>query len=170
MVESIPTFALVKSSLKSPGVNRILKRTSAALIRERIHHKRRLLDVNAKSLLALHLRLASLLSPQDWEYIDGITFAMGEVLHRNVTEKQKSKFIRLSNSKPSVAPLDRNRVVVNLTSECFDEPTFSVLSRGLNFTPTPRSIPFVKFIDGVEQAVRKLPIHIFKLPASVAAG
>ncbi|XP_071447161.1 uncharacterized protein [Hetaerina americana] len=38
-----------------------------------------------------------------------------------------------------------------------DEPTSLVLSKGLNFVPTPGSIPYLDIVGSVEQAIRKLP-------------
>ncbi|XP_046398161.1 uncharacterized protein LOC124164967 [Ischnura elegans] len=148
---------MVRASTKSPAVSRILRRTSLALVRERIHDKRRLLDCNAKKLMALHLRIASVLSPLDWEFIDRVTTAMGEILLEKEKIRQKSKYDRLPKSKPVAPPLDPKRVVINLTSESFNEATFTALSKGLNFAPAPKTIPYLDYVGGIENAVRKLP-------------
>ncbi|XP_071452179.1 uncharacterized protein [Hetaerina americana] len=93
----------------------------------------------------------------DWDYIDRATTANGELLLRKDSERQKKKFARLNSTKAIRTPLDRSRTVINLTDTELDEPTLSVLSKGLNFAPAPRSIPYTDFIGGIEQAVRKLP-------------
>ncbi|XP_046397683.1 uncharacterized protein LOC124164403 [Ischnura elegans] len=116
-----------------------------------------MLDHNAKTLRDLHLRLSTILSPIDWEHVDRATAALGDSLHNRDTERLKQKFERLPRkNKPNTKP-DRHRLVINLTDERIDEDTLSVLSKGLNFAPAPRSIPFSDIIGGVEQAVRKLP-------------
>ncbi|XP_046409097.1 uncharacterized protein LOC124173978 [Ischnura elegans] len=149
----------IRSPINSKASNRILKRASFALIRERIHQKRSALDANAKELLGLHLSLSVTLSPLDWEYVDRVTMAQGELQLRNDTRRQKGKFERLSSRSEFTSSLDCNRVVINLTGKPLDSAKTSVLSKGLNFAPAPKSIPFLDFIGGVEQAIRKLPVE-----------
>ncbi|XP_071450120.1 uncharacterized protein [Hetaerina americana] len=134
-----------------------MRRTSLALLRERIHHHRSALDDNAKCLLDIHLRLAACLSPTDWDFIDRTTAAQGEMLLRRNTERQKKKYERLDMGKEAVPPLDRQRLVINLTGTEIDESTSLVLAKGLNFAPTPRSIPYLDIVGSIEQAIRKLP-------------
>ncbi|XP_046387506.1 uncharacterized protein LOC124157076 [Ischnura elegans] len=117
-----------------------------------------MLDHNAKTLGDLHLRLSTILSPIDWEHVDRATAALGDSLHNRDTEILKQKFERLPRRKKKQNTIpDRHRLVINLTDERIDEGTLSVLSKGLNFAPAPRSIPFSDIIGGVVQAVRKLP-------------
>ena len=59
--DTIPTFAKIKSSVKSSAVDRLLRRTGLALVRERIHYKRRALDTNAIKLKDIHLHLTTIL-------------------------------------------------------------------------------------------------------------
>ncbi|XP_046400869.1 uncharacterized protein LOC124167115 [Ischnura elegans] len=155
--EVIPTFAKIKSPLKSKKVDRILRRTSFALLRERIQDKRRSLDCNARRLMDLHLRLSTILSPLDWEFVDRATSALGESVHKQDTERLNKKLINRLSSEKRLPTTDHHRTVVNLTDERIDEGTFSVLSKGLNFAPAPRNIPFGDIIGGVEEAIRKLP-------------
>ncbi|XP_071442881.1 uncharacterized protein [Hetaerina americana] len=136
-----------------------MKRIGLALIRERIHHHRSSLDDNAKQLLDLHLQLATQLSPMDWEYIDRATAAQGEMLLRRNTERQKTKYDRLDVRKDSLHAPEQKRVVVNLSSAEIDEATSLVLSKGLNFVPTSRRIPYLEILGSVEQAVRNLPVE-----------
>jgi hypothetical protein len=115
------------------------------------------LDGNAKKLKSLHLRLAAFLSPLDWEYIDKTTTIQGERSFSNHTERQTAKYDRLTLQKKTPPEIDRDRIVVNLTEENLDETTISVLSKGLNFAPSPKSIPYTDIIGGVEQAINKIP-------------
>ncbi|XP_046393740.1 uncharacterized protein LOC124161462 [Ischnura elegans] len=131
-----------------------------AIVRERIRDKRKRLDQCAKTLKALHLRLATTLSPLDWEYIDRATTAMGELLLLKDTERHKKKFNNLTTSKTTTPPPDPKRLVINLSNQSIDEPTISVISKGLNFAPAPRYIPYCDIIAGVEPAVRKLPVDL----------
>ncbi|KAG8226743.1 hypothetical protein J437_LFUL004394 [Ladona fulva] len=153
----IPKFTEIKTSVKSPSARRIAKRAGLALVQERIHDKRRALDHNAKCLKSIRLLLASTLSPLDWEYIDKATAAQADILLRKSTERQTKKFGQLSTEKQRIPPFDQKRLVINLTDEALDEPTMSVLSKGLNFAPAPRSITYNEIMGGIEQAIRKLP-------------
>ncbi|XP_071449226.1 uncharacterized protein [Hetaerina americana] len=155
--EVIPRFVNLRPPVNSPAARRIMRRTSLALLRERIHHHRSALDDNAKCLLDIHLRLAACLSPTDWDFIDRTTAAQGERLLRRNTERQKKKYERLDMGKEAVPPLDRQRLVINLTGTEIDESTSLVLAKGLNFAPTPRSIPYLDIVGSIEQAIRKLP-------------
>ena len=158
--ETIPTFARVRASVSSPAIQRILRRTSLALVRERIHDKRKSLDDNARKLLKIHLCLSSSLSPLDWEYVDRATAAMGELLLIKDTERQRKKYSRLPSAKKTITAPDSKRVVINLTNRTLDEPTLTVLAKGLNFAPAPGAIPYRDFIGGLEPAIRKLPADL----------
>ncbi|XP_046400913.1 uncharacterized protein LOC124167151 [Ischnura elegans] len=85
--------------------------------------------------------------------------AQGELQLQNDTRRQKGKFERLSSRSEFTSSLDCNRVVINLTGKPLDSAKTSVLSKGLNFAPAPKSIPFLDFIGGVEQVIRKLPVE-----------
>ncbi|XP_046405428.1 uncharacterized protein LOC124170629 [Ischnura elegans] len=125
-----------------------------AIVRELIRDKRNRLEQCAETLKGLHLRLAATLSPLDWEYIDRATTAMGELLLLKVTGIQKNKF----NNLTTTLPPDPKRLLINLSNQSIEEPTLLVLSKGLNFAPAPRIIPYCDIIGGVEPAVRKLPL------------
>ena len=116
-----------------------------------------MLDHNVKMLKDLHLRLSAILSPMDWEHVDRVTAALGDSVHKIDTERLKQKFERLPVKKRRISIPEGHRLVINLTDKRIDEDTLSVLSKGLNFAPAPRSIPFSDIIGGVEQAIRKLP-------------
>ena len=125
--EVIPTFAKIKSPLKSKKVDRILRRTSFALLRERIQDKRRSLDYNARRLMDVHLRLSTILSPLDWEFVDRATSALGESVHKQDTERLKKKLVHRVSTERRLTTSDHQRTVINLTDERIDEGTLSVL-------------------------------------------
>ena len=150
----------MRPPVKSPAADRIAKRASTAIVRERIHYTRYALDQNARSLLALHLRLSAVLSSRDWDYIDKATFAQEQLLRRKATQKQTNKYDRLSTPKSTTTPLDQDRIVINLLGEDIDKDTKSVLAKGLNFAPAPRTINYSNYIGAVEPAIRSLPQEI----------
>ncbi|KAG8237932.1 hypothetical protein J437_LFUL017482 [Ladona fulva] len=136
----------IRPPVKSPAAERIIRRASQALVRERIRHTRRTLDEVAGKLLQLHLRLAMILSPREWDHIDISTIAQAELMSNQVTTRQVKKFKRLCGKRPEVPQLNSDRTVINLTNEDLDEATKSILAKGLNFTATPKRIPYSDFI------------------------
>ncbi|XP_046396739.1 uncharacterized protein LOC124163714 [Ischnura elegans] len=152
----IPSFAKLGTSIKSSRAQRITERAGRALVRERIQYKRRALDENARKLKSTHLQLATSLAPTDWDYIDAIATAQGELQLRKDTARQIKKFNHLLPPEKNVCPPDNTRTIVNLSEEVLDEPSQSVLSKGLNFATVPRTIPYADIIGGIEQAIRKL--------------
>ena len=63
---------------------------------------------------------------------------------RAAKERQKKKFDTLV-SKPSSQRKPDEWQVVNLSSKQLTTPQLQVLSRGLNFVPTPKFIPKAAF-------------------------
>ncbi|KAG8237323.1 hypothetical protein J437_LFUL014488, partial [Ladona fulva] len=115
---------------------------------------------NANKLLSLHLELASVLAPRDWDYIDCCTTAQTEILLKKNTKRQIKKFNKISEHNTTTESPDTRRILINLSKEELDEDMKSVLSKGLNFVPTPKNIPYKDFIGGIEGAVRKLTLEV----------
>ncbi|KAG8226059.1 hypothetical protein J437_LFUL006366 [Ladona fulva] len=150
-------FANIKPPIKSAAASRILRLASHALVRERIRPTRYELDKTARTLLATHLQLSSVLAPRDWELIDQSTAAQEQLLLKRNTTRQTKKYDNLARKKPVATPLNPDRTVINLLGESINDSTKTVLTKGLNFAPTPCSIPYQDFIGGIEPAIRKLP-------------
>ncbi|KAJ4437895.1 hypothetical protein ANN_13834 [Periplaneta americana] len=155
--DTIPRFVVIRHHVNSLAARRIFRRTSLALVRERIYHTRRVLDTIARELLDIHLQLTSALHPQDWEWIDSSTTEQEQLYRRKATTRQNDKFNRLSVANQVTPPLDSDRVVVNLTGKTLDPNQVSVLGKGLNFALAPKKPPLKEIISGVEQAIHKLP-------------
>lgn len=88
--------------------------------------------------------------------MDGVTWAQADWTHLKSTEKQVAKFARLPG-KPQNELEPTKRTVINLTGKPLDDTATAILEKGLNFAPTPASVPFTEIISSVEQAVRGLP-------------
>ena len=71
---------------------------------------------------------------------------------RAAKERQKKKFDTLV-SKQSSQRKPYERQVVNLSSKQLTTPQLQVVSRGLNFTPTPKFIPKAHIVASVEAAI-----------------
>ncbi|XP_049958159.1 uncharacterized protein LOC126474723 [Schistocerca serialis cubense] len=72
------------------------------------------------------------------------------------TNKQCGKFLRLLGRCQLEEKASTIKTVINLTGRALDEPTISVLSKGLNFAPIPRMLLKHDIISNVEQAIHVL--------------
>ena len=75
-----------------------------------------------------------------------------EKVARAAKERQNKKFDTLV-SKQSSQRKPNERHVVNLSSKQLTTLQLQVLSRGLNFAPTPKSIPKAHIVASVEAAI-----------------
>lgn len=158
--DTIPRFAVLRYPIRTAATQRILHRTSFALVRERIQYTRRLLSNLDRDLLEVHLKLSLKLSPLDWEWIDQSTSARACSVMDKTSAQQSKKFHSLQEKQHCnpPPPLEKERTVVNLTGKELDEACTAVLAKGLNFAPTPTSTPTLQVISGVERAITGLPV------------
>ncbi|XP_046383788.1 uncharacterized protein LOC124154233 [Ischnura elegans] len=156
---TLPTCVEVKHHLNTYAAKKILRHTSEALLRERIHHKRLELHLCSEELYRIHLELGATLTATDWEKIDKISFESSRALETTHRESQIKKYEKLnSRQHPKLeSGPDKDRSIVNLTDLHIDDATTSVLATGLNFAITPRDIPREEIITEVETGIRKLP-------------
>ena len=103
------------------------------------------------------MELSSVIRACDWDWIIKSVAAQSHFHGRKITNRQVSKFVRLSSdSCTTFPPLESDRIVVNLSGEELNQATVSVLSKGLNFAPAPKFIPVKEIVSGVEQAINVL--------------
>lgn len=69
---------------------------------------------------------------------------------------QNNKFVHLVPGKFQRKELAPNRLVVNLSSKILEPLALSALSKGMNFIPTPLSVPVREFGSEIEQETRTL--------------
>jgi hypothetical protein len=128
----IPTFMKVKHHTNTKPTRRILQRTSIALIRERIHCKRRELNKVSRELYLLHLRLSRGLTHHVWDVIDHFMAAQAYWTSVSTTATQKQKFSRLQGTQQPSKRMEPEKFVVNHTNRHLDPAAVSILSKGLN--------------------------------------
>ncbi|XP_046398173.1 uncharacterized protein LOC124164978 [Ischnura elegans] len=149
----------VKHHLNTYAAKKILRRTSEALLRERIHQKRLDLHRLSEELYRIHLELAATLTASDWETIEKLSYESSRALetaHREMQIKKYEKFHARQHPIFDKGP-EKDRCIVNLANITLDDATTAVLAKGLNFAITPRDIPRERFITEVESGIRKLP-------------
>ncbi|XP_046393752.1 uncharacterized protein LOC124161475 [Ischnura elegans] len=154
---TLPSCVNVKHHLNTRAAKRILRRTSEALLRERVHHTRGALHFCSKEIYNAHMELSNILSTADWDTIDKITYESSRITQATVRETQIKKFEKLRSRQHPVHDPVKGRSVFNLIDETLDCATESILAKGFNFAIAPKTIPKEKIITGVESAIRKLP-------------
>jgi hypothetical protein len=125
----------IKYLFKTEASRNILQRTSFALIRDRIHHKRWELDRLTRELYQLHLRLAGRLTHHDWNVVDISTAAQACLTLCSTTTTKENKFDRLL-AKKSREGVDTKKVVVNLSDKALESAAVKIFSKGLNYAQT----------------------------------
>ncbi|XP_046387902.1 uncharacterized protein LOC124157319 [Ischnura elegans] len=158
--KTTPAFVEVKHHIQSKKAQRILRRASTALLRERVQHTRWAIQKCTEELYDLHLALSASLNNTDWETLDRITWNSASITFISTKEKQVKKFEHLhSRQHPELETHGpkNDRSVVNLTDIHLSDAAISVLSKGLNFAVAPARLPKEELVTEVEYAVRKLP-------------
>ena len=153
----IPKFARIRHHIQSQRAKKIIRHAARSLVKERIHHTHITLDRISKQILALHLQTYANLRPSDIEWIDNSIRAQTEHLTTKNSSRQIHKFSRLSTNKNEVINLKSEKLVVNLSNRELEAPLISALSKGLNFSPSPRNPPIKGIISGIEQVIHHLP-------------
>ncbi|XP_055858904.1 uncharacterized protein LOC129921196 [Episyrphus balteatus] len=106
----------------------------------------------------MHQHLAWVLSEQDFIVCDRKTSLQATKTQQLCTEKQQQKFDKLSNAQttqPAVNTIDLTKAVVNLSNTTLSAAAISILSKGLNFAPTPRRVPIESLIGSVEECIAR---------------
>ena len=146
---------LVNTAKAKPNVWRMAK----ALLRERIKEAR-------QQKLCLEKQVA-LETDCIYTLPGGATTAVqlerwaswhGSRVHKEVKERQRKKFecLMLSKRQRQRETLDRDRLVVNLSSQQLTEAQHDDLALGLNFATAPKRIPVEDIITRTEQTARRL--------------
>jgi len=135
----IPHFLQIHHHIRSRAANRIYKRTSFALLCERIQQNRRELDSTSRILLDIHLRLANTLTTSHRRLIDQLTFNKATYVGDGHKARQSQKFARLTKYQLPVTEAFKN-TVINLSDKKLDG-TFSLLQKRLNYAVAPRAPP-----------------------------
>ena len=102
--------------------------------------------------------LQTTLTQNDFERVSRICKAVAEQTFVETRERQRKKIDGLKErSQRERNTICKDRWVTNLSGRNQSQAEEEVLRLGLNFTPTPRKIPYVDIAMLIELAARKLP-------------
>lgn len=118
----------IKQNSLTPQVNEIYRRAETAMLWERIHHTRRDLLINDRSLLGLHLELSRLLRRNDCGLVDGLKHCSFESVYVSTADRHRAKFEPCHPVNNSVIRKDSgsNRKVFNISNRQLTETEVAV--------------------------------------------
>ena len=152
-----PNFIKVETNLTGKGIQRIIRSTEFALVRNRIQATRAKLQELEEALLKLHLKLSTILGPLLWSFVEKRT--LGHSASANFAAKSKhTQKLKCLIPKPKVS-VEALQTVVNLSKTDLTNDQMDVLNRGLKFAPTPRVFPTEQFIVSIEQALKRTTLE-----------
>ena len=153
----IPNGLKVALPVGSARANNIALKTSQALLRERIGNARRQKAVTSARISKLESHLSQSLSAERWTSLEEFCKDSAARTYRSTKEKQIHKFQHLKNQRPATnpQPLDRKKLVVNLSQRPLSTQEEDILSLGLSFAITPRQIPYQEIISATEATAHR---------------
>ena len=154
----VPVFAKIRHPITSTKARSIFHRASKSLVKERIDFTYLELDKTSGEAFNLSLWILNRLDPSDINWIYTSISAQAQITAQKMATKQIKKFEKLS-PKTCTEYFSNDRLVVNLSSRSLDDASISVLKKGLNYAPAPRTIPFKDIISGVEGAIKSLQVE-----------
>ena len=149
----VPRGLLVPLPVNTAKAQHIAWRTAKALLRERIKEVRQQ-KLHLKKQVATQIGTPQTLSDDTGtcRRLEQWARWHGNRVHEKVKERQRKKFDNLMQGKRwgQRTNLDKNRLVVNLSSQQLTEAQRDVLALGLNFATTPKRIPVEDIIARTE--------------------
>ena len=137
-----PRSLRVKPLVDTAEGRQIAQRASAQFLAARINENYRTLRKLQHDMRLQGGQLSQELQAQDVTSLETLREFSQEKEKLKAKHRQKSKFDTLLGRRTSRnPPTPPSRWVVNLSSTELTEPQKSVLAKGLNFAPAPRSIP-----------------------------
>ena len=155
---NIPNGLKVCVSFNSGAADRIAKKTSEALLRERIRATRRQKVVNERNVSRLESNLSESLSAEQWLEVDELCRASAKRVHLSMKTRQIRKFEKAQSQKsqPPLHQLDPQKPVVNLSQKSLSPEEENVLALGMSFAITPKQIPYQEIITATKSLTHRI--------------
>ena len=160
----IPRSLRVKALISSTSGRKIAERASRSFLQERIrmnHYDK----VRAEKDSVLHEKeIKKVLSNEDYEKVVKISKLSAEKTFQKVKCRHLKKIEELRKEKNgrelkySRKDHIKKNWLVNISKEKLTTEEEDFLKLGLNFAPTPRNIPYIEFVAGIESAMYKAKI------------
>ena len=173
----------LKSNIKTPKGQEIIRRTEKALLNERIHSINNSIYMFRLQLDTCITELAKKIKEEDLRNCEEFIETRREARHYKTMVRQKQKLERLCHKNSSkrggcsnlhgdhtctntvnssISPVNNtcntntNKWVINISSQPLTQAQEKLLAHGPNYVVVPRSPPTTEYIAAIEQACSKL--------------
>lgn len=167
-----PNFVKVKCAVRNSRTDRVVHKSKLEWLRRETKHLYGKLSCVELEAYESHLALTKLLLHHELTtFMDDCTERIESKipnkkrklkgkLHSLVNKKNQSKEERRLLFDVNEMEKDKKKFVRNLSTKSFDQNTLDTLSKGLNYTPTPKHIPIDEVIAEIESGIKYMPEHI----------
>ena len=155
----IPKCVELTKKLNIKGSDEIITRTSEMLLKNVIkkiisNNYCEIDHVNCE-MYKCHLLLSKSMNADDFNFCDSLSYNQCEKIAESCRVRHTNKYEKLTKKSNKNNVQCAVQIVKNLSSKELDESTISVLSKGMNFAPTPINIPTETIIGSVEECIRR---------------
>ncbi|XP_046560387.1 uncharacterized protein LOC124269426 [Haliotis rubra] len=146
----------MRSPVQSTAANNILKKASQLLIQERIRHHRKTKAIALNTIANQQEQLQTILSPDNYNTLRQLQ----NQSNHNLDDATKKTHITKLNSLVPNGPITKRQPrddylnKINLSSRTLSDEDRAVLSKGLNFAPSPRQHNDT-FIANIEKGLQQ---------------
>ena len=168
----IPTSIRLKSTIKSPRANKILRKSRKRITSVQVKSINYILDNTSQQLEECRSQLASIVSTQRLRECQDSVDKVSEIRFNKVKQRQLNKFNLLTNRKEGNITRSNNTNSNNLNSQSGNQINQSNLSNQISHTtsqanPHNPTWPLLSFLPGKEAILpqplvhfsRKVPVH-----------
>ena len=178
----IPVSIRLKSNIKTPKGQEIIRRAEKALLNERIRSINNIIYMFNLQKDTCITNLANKIKEEDLKYCEEFIEARREARHYKTMERQKKKLERLCQKNSTerggcsnqhgdntcintenldISPADsssntNNKWVINISSKPLTKAQEKLLAHGPNYAVVSKSPPIAEYIAAIEQACSKL--------------
>lgn len=158
----LPKDLQLKCKVNTTRSREILHKAGKLLLQERIHMNHMKRDRLKREVECLRSNLKEKLKPDEF---DAISIIHAHTLEKNMTtakERHLKKFENLVNKQnarkeqDNQSELDKSRWIMNLSTKELTNDQTKLLSKGMNFSITPKEIPVKEIVSRVENTVKNL--------------
>ena len=157
----LPNDLQLKCKVNTSRSREILHKAGKFLLQERIHLNHVTRDGLKQKVEELSSKLTQKLSTEEYDKISSIHAQNYEKVMTSVKERHVRKFnclvaktARIDQANKTI--VDKERWIMNLSDKVLSETEISLLSKGMNFSITPKEVPVKEIISAVENSVKNL--------------
>ena len=163
--EVVPKGLMPSTTLKSSKAQRIMKQAGLSLVKATINEYRQQLHGTKIETSKCKKWLKDNMNDRDASNIERVAKVAANKTYARVKQEHLQKYAKLQKEQTPVSFLRRNtrskgsfpmNTVRNESSKVLSDAEISILSKGMNFAPTPTQIPVKDIIAATEYGIREI--------------